>query len=157
MVMRMMAALVVAGSLLCGTAAAEAVDHYDAAALAQTADALKAKAAATGSAAETLARYSNHHMMLSYRAKDGNAELHTHYADVFVIVRGKALLLIDGTIPDGKEESPGEIRGPAVKDGKPVLLATGDVVHIPAGVPHQMLIAKGDELVYFVVKIKEKE
>lgn len=156
--MRMMAAVVVAGCWLCGSAAsAQGVDHYDAAALAQTADALKAKAAATGSAADMLARYGNHHMMLSYRAKDGNAELHTHYADVFVIVRGKALLLTEGTIPDAKEESPGEIRGPAVKDGKPVLLATGDVVHIPAGVPHQMLIAKGDELVYFVVKIKEHD
>jgi len=156
--MRVLAALALTAGLVCASvAAADLADHYSASDLAKTADALKAKAAATGSAADTLARYSNHHMMLSYRAKDGGAELHTHYADVFVIVRGKATILTEGTIPDAKEEAPGEIRGVAVKDGKTTPLATGDVIHIPAGVPHQMLVAKGDELVYFVVKIKEKD
>lgn len=156
--MRVAAGLVLAGGLVCGAAsAADLADHYSAGDLAKTAEALKAKAGATGSAADTLVRYGNHHMMLSYRAQNGGAELHRLYADVFVIVRGKATLLTEGTIPDAKEEAPGEIRGLAVKDGKSMPLASGDVVHIPAGVPHQMLIAKGDELVYFVVKVKEKD
>ncbi len=154
---RLMTAVVFTGCLVCGGAAADSADHYSAADLAKTADGLKAKAAASGSAADTLARYGNHHMMLAYRAKDGGAELHTRYADIFVIVGGKATLLTEGTIPDAKEDSPGEIHGAAVKDGKATPLATGDVVHIPAGVPHQLLIAKGEELLYFVVKVKEKE
>jgi hypothetical protein len=28
-------------------------------------------------------------------------------------------------------------------------------VRIPAGTPHQLLVGKGDELLYFVVKVKE--
>jgi hypothetical protein len=30
------------------------------------------------------------------------------------------------------------------------------VVHIPAGVSHQMLLPQGGELVYFVIKVKEQ-
>ena len=30
-----------------------------------------------------------------------------------------------------------------------------DVVHIPAGMPHQMLVAEGDSVTYYVVKVEE--
>ncbi len=36
-------------------------------------------------------------------------------------------------------------------------VAAGDVVHIPAGVPHQMLLPQGGTITYFVVKIREKD
>jgi uncharacterized RmlC-like cupin family protein len=34
-----------------------------------------------------------------------------------------------------------------------VALAAGDVVHIPVKMPHQMLVAPGQQITYFVVKI----
>lgn len=146
----------VLGAMIAGAGAAPA-DHYSLADLTKAAGALKAKAAATGSASDTLATYANHHTMLAYRTRDGGAEVHARYADVFYIVRGRATLLTEGTVEASHEESPGEIRGSAVTGGKATALNAGDVVHIRAGTPHQLLIAKGEELLYFVVKVKERD
>jgi mannose-6-phosphate isomerase-like protein (cupin superfamily) len=144
--------VIAVGAVLASVGAAAApADHYTADDLAKAADALKAKNAVS----DTLATYPNHHTMVAYRSKDGNAELHAKEADVFVIVRGKATLLTEGVLEGGKETGPGEIRGTKVSGGKSMALKPGDIVHIPAGTPHQLLIASGDELVYFIVKIEE--
>ncbi len=153
---RVLASLFLAGCF-CSAAVAAPIDRYGAADLAKTEAGLKAKAATTGSASETLAEYGSHRTMLSYRAADGGAEVHSHIADIFYVVHGKARLVTEGTVENGHEDTPGEIRGSAVTGGKTVPLAPGDVVHIPAGVPHQILVSKGDEIVYFIVKVTEKE
>jgi mannose-6-phosphate isomerase-like protein (cupin superfamily) len=140
-------------------AAAQAgmADHYTADGLTQEMEKLKAQAAATGSASETLQRYANHFTMLAYRTKNGSAEIHRQFADMFYIVRGRATLVTGGTLAGAKEESPGELRGTAVEGGALTALGPGDVVNIPAGTPHQLLVAAGDEFLYFVVKVKESD
>jgi len=148
---------IVLGAVLAAAANAAPADHYSVDGLNAEMAKLKAEAAATGSASETLKRYANHFTMLAYRNKDGSAEIHRQYADMFYVVKGKATLVTEGAIPDAKEESPGEIRGKAVLDGKKTVLGEGDVVNIPAGTPHQLLVAPGDEFLYFVVKVKESE
>lgn len=145
-----------AGAALMGMAAhAAPADHYSTSDLLKMADKLRTEAAKSGAASTTLAQYGNHHTMLAYRNKDGGGEVHTQYADIFYIVRGKATLLTDGKLIDSKEDSAGELRGSGVEGGKATLLQPGDIVHIPAGTPHQLKIAKGGQLLYFVVKIKE--
>lgn len=149
---------IVLGAMIAGASAGAApADHYNVGDLVKAMEGLKAKAAATGSASDTLATYNNHHTMLAYRTKDGPAEVHAKYADMFYIVRGKATLLTEGVLEGSHEESPGELRGAAVSGGKRTTLAEGDVVHIPAGTPHQLLVAKGDEFLYFVIKVKEHD
>jgi quercetin dioxygenase-like cupin family protein len=34
-------------------------------------------------------------------------------------------------------------------------LAAGDVVHIPANTPHQLLVEPGTQFTYFVVKVNQ--
>jgi mannose-6-phosphate isomerase-like protein (cupin superfamily) len=149
---------VVLGALIAGAAAhAAPADHWSVGDLTKALDGLKAKAAASGSASDTLASYNRHHTMLAFRTKDGTAEIHAQFADIFYIVRGKATLVTEGTLEGSHEESPGELRGTVVSGGKSTPLGEGDVVHIPAGTPHQLLVAKGDELLYFVIKIKEHD
>jgi mannose-6-phosphate isomerase-like protein (cupin superfamily) len=94
--------------------------------------------------------------MIALRHKDGGAEVHENYADFFFLVQGNATLLTGGTIENPKTVSPGEIRGTSVQNGTRTALSQGDVVHIPANTPHQMLVPKGSTLIYFVVKVKEK-
>jgi mannose-6-phosphate isomerase-like protein (cupin superfamily) len=130
-------------------------DHYAASALAERGAVLRAQAASSGVAGVALAHYGNHHTMLTYRSQSGDAEVHENYADVFVIVGGEAILVTEGRLVEAKEESPGEIRGSAVSGGKETVMAEGDVVHISAGVPHQILVSPGHELIYFVMKIKK--
>jgi mannose-6-phosphate isomerase-like protein (cupin superfamily) len=109
-----------------------------------------------GSASETLEKYPHHYTMLAFRNKTGGGELHENFADLFTILDGRATLVTGGELVDGKTTAPGELRGSGVKGGARQELKAGDEVHIPAGVPHQMLLEAGATVTYFVVKVEEK-
>jgi mannose-6-phosphate isomerase-like protein (cupin superfamily) len=94
--------------------------------------------------------------MIALRGKNGGAEVHENYADFFFVVQGSAKLLSGGTVQDGKTVSEGEIRGKSVMNGGETTLNQGDIVHIPASVPHQLLLPKGGTFLYFVIKVKER-
>lgn len=110
-----------------------------------------------GSASETLEKYPRHYTMLAFRSRSGGGELHENYADLFYILDGHATVLTGGRLTQPKSAGPGEARGSAVSGGSRQDVKAGDVVHIPAGTPHQMLVPAGDSITYFVVKIQEKE
>lgn len=107
-------------------------------------------------ASETLASYGTHLTMLAHREGDGEVEVHDKMADVFYVVSGEASLIVGGTVVGGHASGPGEIRGTSITGGEKKTLSAGDAVHIPAKVPHQMLVANGKKVSYFVVKAEEK-
>ena len=85
---------------------------------------------------------------------DGEAEIHETQVDVVTVISGEATLLVGGTLADGHQTAPGEIRGEKVTGATSHKMAPGDVFHIPAKVPHQMLVPK--DLVIQVVKVDSK-
>lgn len=105
------------------------------------------------SASDVLGTYSNHHFEIAIRKATGNAELHETQNDVFFIVSGEATLVTGGTLVDRKLTEPHEYEGKSIEGGDRVKLTAGDVVHIPFNVPHQLIVEKGKEIEYFVVKI----
>lgn len=105
-------------------------------------------------ATETLADYGRYQTMLAHREGSGIAELHEKMADLFVIQSGEATVVVGGDISARKTTAPGEVRGSSVTGGERHHVAAGDVVHIPAGVPHQMLLEPGHQVTYFVVKVE---
>jgi mannose-6-phosphate isomerase-like protein (cupin superfamily) len=109
----------------------------------------------SGSSGATLGDYKSHIIMLSVRTATGKAEVHAHYDDVFVVTEGAATLITGGTVPDGQTGPDGETRGTHIQDGKSQAIAKGDIVHIPAGVPHQLIIPPGETYGAIVVKVKE--
>jgi len=108
------------------------------------------------SASETLADYGNHKIMLSHREASGLAELHERMADIFVVEDGEATLVVGGEIENRKTVSPGEVRGSGITGGARHRLGKGDTVHIPAGIPHQVLVDAGKKFTYFVVKVESR-
>jgi mannose-6-phosphate isomerase-like protein (cupin superfamily) len=70
-----------------------------------------------------------------------------------VVVSGSAALLTGGTIVSPRTESPGEIRGTGIEGGVKRAVGAGDIIHIPANTPHQLLVEKGKPFAYFVVKV----
>ena len=133
-----------------------ASDHWSKDKLMDRAQHLRQLAAqGDGAASETLEKYPHHYTMLAFRNRNGGGEAHENFADMFTILDGHVTLVTGGEVTEAKTTAPGEIRGTGVKGGTRQELKTGDVVHIPAGVPHQMLIADGDTVTYFVVKIEE--
>ena len=132
------------------------VDHLSQADILAKAQQIAPQAADTGIATIKLSEYPGHYTMIALRTKSGVAEIHEEFADFLFVVRGKATLVTGGTVPDSKTVSPGELRGASVQGGSNISLAVGDVVHIPAKVPHQLLLAGHGEFVYFVIKVKEQ-
>ena len=104
-------------------------------------------------ATETLATYGNHLFMVAHREGNGQAELHETQADVIVIESGEGSLVVGGTVVDPKTVSPHEVRGPSIKDGVTKQVAPGDVLHIAAKTPHQVMVPAGKQITYFVVKV----
>jgi mannose-6-phosphate isomerase-like protein (cupin superfamily) len=134
------------------------LDHWTPAQLMDRAQHLRQQTAqGDGSASETLEKYPHHYTMLAFRSHSGGGELHENFADLFYIVDGKATVVTGGELSDRKSTGPGEVRGTAVNGGSRQDVKAGDVVHIPSGVPHQMVLPEGSSITYFVVKIQEKE
>lgn len=105
-------------------------------------------------ASETLDKFGNHFTMLAHREGDGEVEVHDKVADVFYIVSGEATLVVGGTVVGAHSSGPGETRGTSISGGVKKILGAGDAVHIPAKLPHQMLLANGKKITYFVVKVE---
>jgi len=137
---------------------AQQADHYTPDSLLQQAKPLQEKAAnSTGSASETLQKYGVDYTMLSFRSKDGTPELHEKFADIFVVVDGSATLLSGGELANPTSTSPGEMHGTSILHAATTSLSKGDIVHIPANTPHQLLIPQHGTFTYFVIKVKEKD
>ena len=130
-------------------------DHWSTAELLERAKHLKELAVEKGSASEKLETYPHHFTMLAFRNRSGGGEVHQKYADVFYILDGRATLITGGEVVDPKSTGPGETLGASVKGGSRQELKAGDVVHIPAAMPHQMVLADGDTVTYFVIKAEE--
>jgi len=113
-------------------------------------------AKASGSGGATLGDYKSHSIRLSVRAKSGGAELHTHFDDIFVVTDGKATLITGGTLVDEKNGKDGESTGSSIQGGSSQTIAKGDVVHIPAGTPHQIIVEPGVMYGSIVVKVREQ-
>ena len=106
-------------------------------------------------ASKQLEKFGNHYTMLAHREGDGSAELHEKDADIFFVESGTATLLVGGEMVGAKTTAPGEVRGTSVKNGVEHKLGPGDIVHIAAKTPHQMLLDGGKGFTYFVIKVAE--
>jgi mannose-6-phosphate isomerase-like protein (cupin superfamily) len=104
-------------------------------------------------ASETVAVEGNTTFMIAHREGTGQAEWHDNQADVIVISQGEATMTLGGTIVDGKQTQPGEIRGASIQGGMQVKLGPGDVEYIPPKTPHMMTLEPGKQVTYFVTKV----
>jgi mannose-6-phosphate isomerase-like protein (cupin superfamily) len=65
-----------------------------------------------------------------------DVEIHKNEADLFYVIDGSATQVLGGTVIGGKETAPGQIRGSKIDGGVTYHLGKGDVMWVPAGVPH---------------------
>ncbi|HEX2076601.1 MAG TPA: hypothetical protein VHG08_02800 [Longimicrobium sp.] len=88
------------------------------------------------------------------RTGDGEAEVHAEWDDVMLMQDGAATLLTGSDVRGARQTAPGELRGGEIVNGTRRALAAGDVVTVPAGVPHQILVGPGQSITYLVVKVR---
>src|SRR4051812_28076685 len=108
---------------------------------------------AQGIALIDYARDANHSVLLLRRTKPGRAEVHTALTDVWYVIDGGGTLVAGGALKNAKNTDPRELRGSGVSGGIARHIGRGDVIDIPAGVPHWVSRIDGKELVYLTVKI----
>jgi mannose-6-phosphate isomerase-like protein (cupin superfamily) len=104
-------------------------------------------------ALENLASFGSYSALVAHRQADGESELHEGQADIFVVQDGAATVVLGGEIVGGRTTAPGEVRGTSISGGQKHALVAGDVVHIPARTPHQVLVAPGQQFTYLVFKV----
>jgi hypothetical protein len=119
--------------------------------------ALSKKVGADHSSRETLADFGDHRFRFLYRDADGFPEQHDKIVDVVFVQSGEGTLQLGGTLV-GKKGSggDGEFVGTRLDGGSRHPLGAGDVIHIPATVPHAFLVPKGKHITYVLVKFPEQ-
>jgi quercetin dioxygenase-like cupin family protein len=88
-----------------------------------------------------------------HRDKPGEVEIHKKDTDILYVVEGSATFITGGTIAAGKETAAGEIRAGSMEGGTIRTLSKGDVIIIPANVPHWFKEIQ-QPILYFGVKVR---
>ena len=91
-------------------------------------------------------------VLAARRDRSGAVELHEKLADILVGQQGEAQILVGGSVAGNHLTAPGEWRGGAITGGRRIAFHAGDVIWIPAGVPHQMLLEAGATITYLAFK-----
>jgi hypothetical protein len=119
--------------------------------------ALSKKVGPDHSARETLADYGDHRFRYIYRDADGFPEQHENIVDIVIAQSGECTLLLGGKMVNAKASAgAGESTGTGIEGGERHPIAAGDLVQIPAGIPHSFLVSAGKHFTYVLLKIPAK-
>jgi glc operon protein GlcG len=88
----------------------------------------------------------------AHRNGAGQVEVHDKETDVIYVVEGSATFVTGGTMVGGKSSGPGQVRGKDIQGGQTQHLAKGDVIVVPAGIPHWFKEVP-QQISYYVVKV----
>lgn len=131
--------LMLAGSLLGATSV---MAQTDAARFASSAEirakvrAMSARMGKSSFAYETLVTDEGRVAALEYWKAPGKPAVHPDEAEYALVIQGAGTLVSGGTMADAKETRPGLVEGSRIDGGTTRRLAPGDVILVPAGVPH---------------------
>jgi uncharacterized RmlC-like cupin family protein len=92
-------------------------------------------------------------VMGSHRTVAGQVEVHDKETDVIYMTQGSTDFVYGGKMVGGKVSGPGQWRGTDIIGGKLQHLVKGDVITVPAGIPHWFKVVTPPEISYFVVKV----
>lgn len=107
----------------------------------------------TGATGRTLGATPGYSYIQGRRTSSGTPELHRRWTDVALVQAGRATLVSGGRIEGGRASAGGEERGGTILGGKTHPIAAGDLLVIPAGIPHQYRLAPGETLTYLTIKV----
>ena len=86
------------------------------------------------------------------RTGPGQVEVHEKETDTFYVLDGEATFVTGGTMVGGKVTAPNQQRGTDIRGGEVHHLSKGDVIAIPAGIPHWFKEVQ-QPFKYYVVKV----
>jgi mannose-6-phosphate isomerase-like protein (cupin superfamily) len=102
-------------------------------------------------------QFEHHSWSLAHREKSGVVESHGTRTIVMIVQSGEATLVVGTDIVDAKNTSPTEVRGTSIRNGIERKVSAGDVINMPAGLPHQFLLEPGKQITYIDVVVNTIE
>jgi mannose-6-phosphate isomerase-like protein (cupin superfamily) len=102
-------------------------------------------------------QFEHHSWSLAHREKSGVVESHGTRTIVMIVQSGEATLVVGTDIVDAKNTSPTEVRGTSIRNGMERKVSAGDVINMPAGLPHQFLLEPGKQITYIDVVVNTIE
>jgi quercetin dioxygenase-like cupin family protein len=110
------------------------------------------KVAAAIASGGALANGSDFAVSIAKRSAAGQVEIHDKETDTFYVLDGEATFVTGGTMVGGRVSRPNQRLGTDIQGGQTHHLTKGDVITIPAGVPHWFKeVTK--PITYYMVKI----
>jgi mannose-6-phosphate isomerase-like protein (cupin superfamily) len=88
----------------------------------------------------------------SHRDKPGMVEVHDKETDILYMINGSATFVMGGKMVGGKVTRPGQWNGTDITGGETHQLVAGDMVIVPAGMPHWFKEVP-QQISYYVVKV----
>jgi mannose-6-phosphate isomerase-like protein (cupin superfamily) len=88
---------------------------------------------------------------MAERKTTGDAEVHTQMNDILIIQHGHGEFLVGGSIKGNHEIAPTEWRGGDISGGHRYSVSAGDLLMIPAGIPHKAFVTDGP-FTYLAIK-----
>jgi mannose-6-phosphate isomerase-like protein (cupin superfamily) len=74
-----------------------------------------------------------------------------------IVQSGEATLVVGTDVVDAKNTSPTEVHGTSIRNGIERRVSAGDVINMPAGLPHQFLLEPGKQITYIDVVVNTTE
>jgi mannose-6-phosphate isomerase-like protein (cupin superfamily) len=102
-------------------------------------------------------QFEHHSWSLAHREKSGDVESHGTRTIVMIVQSGEATLVVGNDVVNAKNTSPTEIRGTSIRNGIERKVSAGDVINMPAGLPHQFLLEPGKQITYIDVVVSTTE
>jgi mannose-6-phosphate isomerase-like protein (cupin superfamily) len=88
------------------------------------------------------------------RTSSSQPEAHARWDDIVIFRSGTGSVVLGDSLVGATLRAPGEIRGGTITKTFELVVGPGDIVRIPAAVPHQFVVAGPDALEYLVIKVR---
>jgi mannose-6-phosphate isomerase-like protein (cupin superfamily) len=90
--------------------------------------------------------------LLVHRTVSSEPEVHARWDDVIIVRAGTGALDLGDSLVGSAYRAPGERKGGTITMRYSIIVRAGDMVRIPAGVPHAFTVSRDSAVDYFVLK-----
>ena len=91
------------------------------------------------------------------RQEAGQPEVHARWDDLLIIRSGSGVLITGDSLVGSTYRAPGERRGGRFHKSYEIPLHVGDVIRVPAAVPHAIGVSGKEPLEYLLIKQRRQE
>jgi mannose-6-phosphate isomerase-like protein (cupin superfamily) len=116
----------------------------------------KAKAERKGDApmvAEPILLMAPYRAQLEYRPGNAPAALHEKDAELMVVLQGAGNIVTGGKLVDEKRNNANNLSGTSITGGSSQAVVVGDMLIVPANIPHQVIPTGGAPIVLMTMHV----